>query len=84
MFKEGSGKTQAEANTYYNQNVKPKFEALNTEYEWKESTVTAATGDADFDNKDNLVVLESDKAGRFAIDGLPAGTYELVEVKAPR
>lgn len=84
MFKEGSGKTQAEANTYYNQNVKPKFEALNTEYEWKESTVTAATGDADFDNKDNLVVLESDKAGRFAIDGLPAGTYELVEVKAPK
>lgn len=84
MFKEGSGKTQAEANTYYNQNVKPKFEALNTEYEWKESTVTAATGDADFDNKDNLVVLESDKAGRFAIDGLTAGTYELVEVKAPK
>lgn len=84
MFKEGSGKTQEEANAYYNENVKPKFEALNTEYVWKEATVTAATGDADFDNKDNLVVLESDKAGRFAIDGLPAGTYELVEVKAPK
>lgn len=84
MFKEGSGKTQEEANAYYNANVKPKFEALNTEYVWKEATVTAATGDADFDNKDNLVVLESDKAGRFAIDGLPAGTYELVEVKAPK
>ncbi|MDU2383171.1 MAG: SpaH/EbpB family LPXTG-anchored major pilin [Finegoldia magna] len=84
MFKEGSGKTQEQANAYYNENVKPKFEALNTEYVWKEATVTAATGDADFDNKDNLVVLESDKAGRFAIDGLPAGTYELVEVKAPK
>lgn len=84
MFKEGSGKTQAEANTYYNQNVKPKFEELNTEYKWVDSTVTAATGDKEFENKDNLVVLESDKAGRFAIDGLPEGTYELVEVKAPK
>lgn len=84
MFKEGSGKTQEEANTYYNQNVKPKFEALNTEYVWKKSTVKAATGEEEFTNNDNLVVLTSDKAGRFAIDGLPAGTYDLVEVKAPK
>lgn len=84
MLKAGSGATQAAANEFYNKNVKPKFEELNTEYVWKDSTVTAATGDKEFENKDNLVVLESDKAGRFAIDGLPAGTYELVEVKAPK
>lgn len=75
---------QAEADKYYREKVKALYEALNTEYVWKDSTVTAATGDKDFESKDNLVVLESDKAGRFAIDGLPAGTYELVEVKAPK
>lgn len=84
MLKAGSGATQAAANEFYNTNVKPKFEDLKTEYVWKDSTVTAATGDKEFENKDNLVVLESDKAGRFAIDGLPEGTYELVEVKAPK
>ncbi len=84
MLKAGSGATQAAANEFYNKNVKPKFEELNTEYVWKTATVKAATGEEEFANNDNLVVLESDKAGRFAIDGLPEGTYELVEVKAPK
>ena len=83
MLKEGSGKTQQEADAFYKSDVEPAYKDLKTKYIWKEATVTAATGDADFENNDNLVVLESDKAGRFAIDGLPAGTYELVEVKAP-
>ena len=83
MLKEGSGKTQQEADAFYKSDVEPAYKELKTKYVWKEATVTAATGDADFENNDNLVVLESDKAGRFAIDGLPAGTYELVEVKAP-
>lgn len=76
--------TQQSIDEYYKNTVKPAYEALNTEYEWKEAKVTAATGNADFVNDKNLVVLESDKAGRFAIDGLPAGTYELEEVKAPK
>lgn len=84
MFKEGSGKTQEEANTYYKEHVESLYKALNTEYVWKTSTVKAATGTEEFNNVDNLVVLESDKAGRFAIDGLPEGTYDLVEVKAPK
>ncbi|KWZ97715.1 LPXTG-motif protein cell wall anchor domain protein [Anaerococcus hydrogenalis] len=75
---------QQEANDFYKNNVKTAFDKLNTEYVWKESTVKAATGKEEFKNNDNLVVLESDKAGRFAIDGLPEGTYELVEVKAPK
>lgn len=74
---------QIAADKFYKETVKPAYEALKTKYVWKDATVTAATGEADFNNTDNLVVLESDKAGRFAIDGLPAGTYELVEVKAP-
>ncbi len=77
------GTTQAAANEFYRNNVKTAFEALNTEYEWKKATVKAVTGEEEFTNNDNLVVLESDKAGRFAIDGLPEGTYELEEVKAP-
>ena len=77
--------TQQSIDEYYKNTVKPAYEALNTEYVWKDSkNVTPVTGEADFENKDNLVVLESDKAGRFAIDGLPAGTYKLVEVKAPK
>lgn len=84
MFKEGSGKTQEEANTYYKEHVESLYKALNTEYVWKTSTVTKANANEEFKNTDNLVVLTSDKAGRFAIDGLPAGTYDLVEVKAPK
>ncbi|MDU7331196.1 MAG: SpaA isopeptide-forming pilin-related protein [Finegoldia magna] len=84
MLKEGSGKTQQDADTYYKSNVEPAYKELKTEYVWKKATVKAVKGDADFDNKDNLVVLKSDKAGRFAIDGLPEGTYDLVEVKAPK
>lgn len=63
--------TQAKLDEEYNK-VLPLYEKLNTTYEW-------------VDNKDdaNLVVLESKEGGRFAIDGLNEGNYNLIEKEAP-
>ena len=85
MTKKDSGKTKEEADQYYKDNVVPKYNALKTRYTWKEITDISKV---DVDNADDetvkeLVKLTSDDQGRFAIDGLAEGDYELVELKAP-
>ncbi len=78
MTKEGSTTSQEEADKYYKDNVVPKYNALKTRYDWKA---------VDLENEDavkELVKLTSDSQGRFAIDGLAEGNYELVELEAPK
>lgn len=77
MTKKDSGKTQEEADTYYKNSVVPKYNALKTKYEWKAVDLNNEKA------KEELVKLTSDKQGRFAVDGLAEGDYELVELEAP-
>lgn len=77
MTKKDSTTSQEDADKYYKDNVVPKYNALKTRYAWK------AVDLKDKEAAKELVKLTSDAQGRFAIDGLAEGDYELVELKAP-
>ncbi|WP_127848805.1 pilin N-terminal domain-containing protein [Lacticaseibacillus hulanensis] len=54
-------------------------EYLTKKQKWQVVTGTIT----DSNNTQSLLTLQSKDDGSFAIDGLPAGDYELVEVRAP-
>ena len=78
MTKKDSTTSQEDADKYYKDNVVPKYNALKTRYDWK------AVNLKDEEAAKDLVKLTSDAQGRFAIDGLAEGDYELVELEAPK
>lgn len=76
MTAKGSETTQEEADNYYKSTVRPAYEALKTQYQW-------ISVDGELKDSNDIVRLISDAQGRFAIDGLAEGDYELVELEAP-
>ncbi|MFD0705504.1 pilin N-terminal domain-containing protein [Alloscardovia venturai] len=67
--KDNTSTTQANIDAKYNA-MKAAYEAMNEQYRW-------------VDSQDDALVLTSDEAGRFEINGLRKDTYNLVEIAAP-
>ncbi|MEQ0489119.1 pilin N-terminal domain-containing protein [Anaerococcus murdochii] len=71
--KQVKGKTAVKAEIEKLQNTyEEKFKIANNAYEWVKDQKAA-----------NVIKLVSDKQGKFEIKGIQAGTYNLVEIKAP-